>query len=436
MRNVLLCLMAAALLLLCGGRPVMAEEIVTETAAECTHENTELVNVSAATTESKGYTGDLVCTDCGETLQKGSKIARIKKVTLSKTSYVYNGEKRTPGVTVTDTDGKKIKSTNYTVTYKNNKAVGTATVKIRFSGSYSGTVTKTFKIRPKATKLTGLTGVSKGFTAKWKTVSEQVSGYQIQCATNSDFTKGKQTITVSGKKTKTTTVTSVKAKKKYYVRIRTYKTVDGVNYYSKWSSAKTVTTKKRITVFAGDSIATGLYASEYNGISMMDIPGTNKVVAYKGLNTMTYQTRARFNGMSGLEKVISYQPYRVYLMLGINEIEWRKVNPIVEDYAEIVEAIQDESPATDIVILSVSPVSRSVASKSSGFKNIEKLNKKLKAMAEEYGVKYYDYSAAFEDSSGYLLSKYNDGDGIHWPKAAYRKFAKLISAYDAELEEQ
>ena len=53
-----------------------------------------------------------------------------------------------------------------------------------------------------------------------------------------------KTVTVSSYKTTSKTVKSLKAKKKYYVRVRTYKTVSGTKYYSSWSKAKSVTTKK------------------------------------------------------------------------------------------------------------------------------------------------------------------------------------------------
>lgn len=95
----------------------------------------------------------------------------------------------------------------------------------------------------KKVSLSSVSAKSKGFKASWKKVSS-VTGYQIQYATNSKFTKGKKTATVSSASAVSKSVTKLKAKKKYYVRIRTYKTIKGKKYYSSWSKAKTVTTKK------------------------------------------------------------------------------------------------------------------------------------------------------------------------------------------------
>ena len=79
---------------------------------------------------------------------------------------------------------------------------------------------------------------------KWKKKTTQVTGYQIQYSTDKNFKKGNKTVTVSKNKTTSKTISKLKAKKKYYVRVRTYKTVNGKKYYSGWTKAKTVTTKK------------------------------------------------------------------------------------------------------------------------------------------------------------------------------------------------
>lgn len=76
----------------------------------------------------------------------------------------------------------------------------------------------------------------------WNKVSG-VKGYQVQAATDKKFKKNKKTVTIKKQKTTKTTVKKLKAKKKYYVRVRTYKTVNGKKVYSAWSSVKNVKTK-------------------------------------------------------------------------------------------------------------------------------------------------------------------------------------------------
>lgn len=167
-----------------------------------------------------------------------------KTILLSQASYTYDGKVKKPSVTVKASDGKVIDSSNYTVSYASGRInVGTYKVSVKFKGNYSGTLSKTFRINPKTTGLSKLTAKSKGFTVKWKKQTEQVSGYQIQYSTSKSFSS-KTTKTIAKNSTTSATYKKLKAKKKYYVRIRTYKNVSGTKYYSSWSSTKTVITKK------------------------------------------------------------------------------------------------------------------------------------------------------------------------------------------------
>ena len=70
-----------------------------------------------------------------------------------------------------------------------------------------------------------------------------VKGYEIQVATDKKFKKNKKTVTIKKQKTTKTTVKKLKAKKKYYVRVRTYKIMNGKKVYSSWSKVKSVKTK-------------------------------------------------------------------------------------------------------------------------------------------------------------------------------------------------
>ena len=96
--------------------------------------------------------------------------------------------------------------------------------------------------KPKSASIKKVKAAKKAIAVEWKKVSG-VKGYQIQVATDKKFKKNKKTTTVKKQKTTKVTVKKLKAKKKYYVRIRTYKTVNGKKVYSSWSKVKTVKTK-------------------------------------------------------------------------------------------------------------------------------------------------------------------------------------------------
>ena len=115
-------------------------------------------------------------------------------------------------------------------------------------GNYTGTTKATYKINPKGTSLKKPKKAKKAITVKWKKQAAKMSksritGYQIQLATDKQFTKNKKTVNVKGYKKVSKKVKKLKAKKKYYVRIRTYKTVSGQKYYSAWSKVKAIKTK-------------------------------------------------------------------------------------------------------------------------------------------------------------------------------------------------
>lgn len=177
----------------------------------------------------------------------------IKSITTAKTNFKkakisgiktksYTGKAIKQSIKVTY-NGKALKNgKNYTISYSNNKKVGTAKVTIKGKGTYGGVITKTFKINPAKQKIKSLKAKSKGFTVNW-TQKDSGTGYEIQYSTNSSF-KGATKKTVKNKKTSKATYSKLKAKKKYYVRVRTYTDVNGTRYYGSWSAAKSVTTKK------------------------------------------------------------------------------------------------------------------------------------------------------------------------------------------------
>ena len=167
----------------------------------------------------------------------------FKKATVSGISTkAFTGKNITQSITV-KYNGKTLKNgTDYTVSYSNNKSIGTATVKITGKGSYTGTITKTFKINPAKQEIQKLTAKSKAFFVDWAQKGS-ATGYEIQYATNSKFTSAKK-VTITNNKTDTKTISKLSGKKKYYVRVRSYTTVKGTKYYGAWSASKSVTTKK------------------------------------------------------------------------------------------------------------------------------------------------------------------------------------------------
>lgn len=161
----------------------------------------------------------------------------IKKMTakLSYTSCVFSGSLKKPTVSV----GKLKSGTDFTVTYKNNKQSGKATVTIKGIGNYKDTITKTFKILPKKPTVSKLIPGKKCLTVKMSTLpkSQSATTYQIAYKKNGS---GIWKYTTATKQYKT--VNKLSTGKIYYVKVRAYKIVNSDKYYGAWSS--TVKSKK------------------------------------------------------------------------------------------------------------------------------------------------------------------------------------------------
>ncbi|MBR2590125.1 MAG: fibronectin type III domain-containing protein [Clostridia bacterium] len=132
----------------------------------------------------------------------------------------------------------------------------------RYSSSWSGVksvVTKKLA-KPAPTSISKIVSKSAAFTVSWKKQTKNTTGYQIQYSTKSNFKNNKNK---SVKNKTSLTISGLKGKTKYYVRVRTYRTFGGKNYYSAWSKAKSVTTKAAATFV---TIKAETYAAQVSDI--------------------------------------------------------------------------------------------------------------------------------------------------------------------------
>lgn len=159
-------------------------------------------------------------------------------VTISKTAYIYTGKTIRPAVTVTckKLDGTTIilkKDTDYTVTYKNNKMPGKATVVVKGKGDYTGSVSRTITIAPTATVISSVTNTETGIRLKWKKTTGAEKYIIYRKAGNGSWKKYKSVKAANGCSFTDTKVTNGS---KYAYKIRAY--ADGV--YGAYSSIHTI----------------------------------------------------------------------------------------------------------------------------------------------------------------------------------------------------
>ena len=187
-----------------------------------------------ATDKADGKLADK-CTECGQIIDS-KRIPQIKNVKLAYTSCTYNGTAKKPGVTVYDVDGNTLNKTDYTVSYKNNTASGTAGVTVTFKGNYAGRITATFVIYPKAVSIKTAQSTAKGVKLTWNRAANG-TGYIVYRSVNgSSFRRYKTINSLS-----TISMVDGGAKKsgtKYAYKIYVYKLVNGKVYNSAASAVK------------------------------------------------------------------------------------------------------------------------------------------------------------------------------------------------------
>ena len=146
----------------------------------------------------------------------------------------YTGKTLKPSSVSVKVGGRAlVAGRDFTFSCKGGKAVGSYKVTVIGKGTYTGTKTATFDIVPKGTSVVKAKTAKRGFTVSWKKPSKthlkQTTGYKVQWSTDKKFKRGVKSKLV--KKNKTTSLKVSKLK-------------GGKYYYSAWSKAKAVKTKK------------------------------------------------------------------------------------------------------------------------------------------------------------------------------------------------
>ena len=180
-----------------------------------------------------GYAGRLT-----RKFQITSKQIKNTSIKLKNTKVVYTGKEIKPAVTITTGRITLEEGVDYTLSYKNNKKMGKASVVIKGMGNYTGSITKYFCIVPK--KVTGLKVTKKaksGGTISYKK-QNGAKGYQIQV-----YKGSKKVRTVNSTKT-TVIIKGLKKNNAYKVRVRAYIKVGNTKKYGAYSNKISLKTKK------------------------------------------------------------------------------------------------------------------------------------------------------------------------------------------------
>ena len=171
---------------------------------------------------------------------KKQKITKVSSTYKKSVGQSFTLKPKAKGKITYKTGNKKVATVNSKgkVTVKGT-GKATITVTAKATSTYSKSVKKiTVYGVPKKPEMKKLTAGKKKFTVQWKK-DKKADGYQVQYSTDKKFKKNVKSVNVSKKSTKAT-VKKLKKRKTYWVRVRSYKKINGKKYYSGWGKVKSV----------------------------------------------------------------------------------------------------------------------------------------------------------------------------------------------------
>ena len=252
------------------------------------------------------------------------------------------------------------------------------------------------------------------------TNKQKVSGYKVYRATkkNGEYTR------VCVTQNHSFTDTSAKVHKTYYYKVRSYIKRGSKCYYSPDTDVMKQKVKK--TVLVGDSVMQAVW--EYKTLPKSCFVTKIGVGPYSFYNFAYSEFKINGRASTGVNKVISTKADRVFIMLGMNEIDWNSTKQAITNYKKVLKKLKKEMPKTEIVVLAVSPTAQRRSKGNPSMKKVNAYNKAQKKLCKELKLTYYDYTDALK-SDGYLKKKYNGGDGCHWNKSGTVAFKNQITKY-------
>ena len=166
-------------------------------------------------------------------------------ISIPYSSYTYSGSQIKPKVTVKNSSGTVLtEGTHYTLSYSGNIKPGTAKITIVGKGTYGGTRTKTFVVKPAKNEITSISTTKGAFRLKWKSATPGATGYQVLYSTDRNFEKNVHSYTSTVLSDLTENFSRVpESGETWYVKVRSFITKDGKTTstrYGNYSAVKSI----------------------------------------------------------------------------------------------------------------------------------------------------------------------------------------------------
>jgi lysophospholipase L1-like esterase len=183
-------------------------------------------------------------------------------------------------------------------------------------------------------------------------------------------------------------------------------------------------------VFLGDSTTYGLGAYEVVDKNQVWTPKSGTLTLDKWSYTaIVYPDTGEEILLP--EAVADKKPEYMMITLGINGISFMDEENFKSEYTKLVQAVQENSPDTKIIINSIYPVAAS-------YKYLDEINNTkiatanewLKSVAQETGVRYLDSASVLLGSDGWLPENLlNGSDGMHMNENGYQLVIQYLRTH-------
>lgn len=169
--------------------------------------------------------------------------------------------------------------------------------------------------------------------------------------------------------------------------------------------------------FLGDSTTYGLRANAVldGGKNTTQVwTPTNGYITLSQVNTVLIWYPETNTEMSIKDAAALKKPEYLVITLGVNGISFMNEDYFKKEYGKLISSIKEASPDTKIILQSIFPVATNYESlKSINNELIDAANEWVVELADEYEVKYVDTNSVLRGSDGWLVSSYQNGDGLH-----------------------
>jgi lysophospholipase L1-like esterase len=132
--------------------------------------------------------------------------------------------------------------------------------------------------------------------------------------------------------------------------------------------------------------------------------------------------------LNRLDEVIALKPTKIFLLIGVNDLQFIPLSSISANYEKIVIRLRNESPTSKLFLESVLPIHNDL--RRNGMKNedINTLNKQIEQIAQKYSLTYLDLNSKFRNEANSLKTEFSL-DGIHLNGEGYLIFKEAIQSY-------